>query len=316
MPSSSATVQRALKVPGVNHIVNIAGLDGASFSSAPNAATMFLALDDFPVRAKHHQTGDSILAELRKNLSGIDAANVLVIAPPPVRGIGTGGGFKMMVQDRANAGPRALEAATVAMMMKANAVPGLTSVFTLYNTGTPRIYADIDREKAQQLGVAPSDVFSTLETYLGSSYINDFNLFGRTWRVTAQADAPFRHQPSDIVNLKTRSASGHDGADRVGRDADATIPARTASSGTTSIRPRSCRAIPSPASRAGRRSRRWRISPPRRCRPVSAMNGPSSPISRRRRAIPRRSSSRSRWCSSSCCWRRSTNRWCCRSRSS
>ncbi|MBV8970862.1 MAG: multidrug efflux RND transporter permease subunit [Sphingomonadaceae bacterium] len=202
------TVNKALKVPGVHHVVNIAGLDGASFSNAPNAATMFLALDDFDVRKSHHQTGDSILADLRKTLGGIDAANVLVIAPPPVRGIGTGGGYKMMVQDRANAGPKALEAATFAMMMKANATPGLTSVFTLFNTGTPRLFADIDREKAQQLGVKPSDVFDTLSIYLGSTYINDFNLFGRTWRVTAQADAPFRHQPADIVNLKTRSASG------------------------------------------------------------------------------------------------------------
>ena len=203
-----STVAKALKIPGVNHIVDIAGLDGASFSNAPNAATMFLALDDFKVRVDHHQTGESILADLRKNLGGIDAANVLVIAPPPVRGIGTGGGFKMMVQDRNNAGPAALEKATTAMMMAANGTPGLTSVFSLYNTGTPRVFADIDREKAQQLGVAPSDVFSTLNVYLGSSYINDFNLLGRTFRVTAQADAPFRHQPSDIVNLKTRSMSG------------------------------------------------------------------------------------------------------------
>jgi hydrophobe/amphiphile efflux-1 (HAE1) family protein len=203
-----ATVAKALKVPGVNHVVDIAGLDGASFSNAPNAGTMFLALDDFAVRRDHHQTGASILGELRKTLGAIDAANVLVIAPPPVRGIGTGGGYKMMVQDRNNAGPAALEKATFGMMMAANQTPGLTSVFTLFNTGTPRLFADIDREKAQQLGVAPSEIFSTLNTYLGSSYINDFNLFGRTFRVTAQADAPFRHQPSDIVNLKTRSASG------------------------------------------------------------------------------------------------------------
>jgi multidrug efflux pump subunit AcrB len=113
-----------------------------------------------------------------------------------------------MVQDRGNKGPKALEAATFGMMMAANQTPGLTSVFTLFNTGTPRLFADIDREKAQQLGVAPSEVFATLQTYLGSSYINDFNLFGRTFRVTAQADAPFRHAPADIVNLKTRSASG------------------------------------------------------------------------------------------------------------
>ena len=202
------TVARGLKVKGVDHIVAIAGLDGASFSNAPNAGTMFLALDPFDVRSGHHQTGDSILADLRRQMGGVDAANVLVIAPPPVRGIGTGGGFKMMVQDRANHGPVALEKATFAMMMAANRTAGLTSVFTLFNTGTPRLFADIDREKAQQLGVAPSDAFSTLQTYLGSSYVNDFNLFGRTYRVTAQADAPYRHAPADILNLKTRSASG------------------------------------------------------------------------------------------------------------
>ena len=202
------TIAQSRRIGGVNHVVAIAGLDGASFSNAPNAATLFLALDDFPVRRDHHQTGDSILADLRKTLSGVDGANVLVISPPPVRGIGTGGGYKMEVQDRGNAGPRALEAATMAMMMKANATPGLTSVFTLFNTGTPRLYADIDRQKAEQLGVNPADVFATLSTYLGSTYINDFNLFGRTWRVTAQADAPFRHQPSDIENLKMRAASG------------------------------------------------------------------------------------------------------------
>ena len=209
---TDAVMQRAVKtalgVKGVDHVVSIAGLDGASFSNSPNAATMFFALDDFAKRHDNHQTGTSILNDMRAQMGGIDAANVLVIAPPPVRGIGTGGGYKMMVQDRANHGPKALEAATMGMMMAANQTDGLTSVFTLFNTGTPRIFADIDREKAQQLGVTPDQVFATLQTYLGSSYVNDFNLFGRTYRVTAQADAPFRHQPSDIVNLKTRSTSG------------------------------------------------------------------------------------------------------------
>ena len=209
---TDAVMQRAVKtalgVKGVDHVVSIAGLDGASFSNSPNAATMFFALDDFAKRHDNHQTGTSILNDMRARMGGIDAANVLVIAPPPVRGIGTGGGYKMMVQDRANHGPKALEAATMGMMMAANQTDGLTSVFTLFNTGTPRIFADIDREKAQQLGVTPDQVFATLQTYLGSSYVNDFNLFGRTYRVTAQADAPFRHQPSDIVNLKTRSTSG------------------------------------------------------------------------------------------------------------
>lgn len=209
---TDAVVQQASKIaeaaPGVDHVVGITGLDGASFSNAPNAGTMFVSLDDYPVRAKKGLSGDDILNGLRQRMGAIDTANVLVIPPPPVRGVGTGGGFKMMVQDRSGKGYKALEEATFGMMMAANQTEGLTSVFTLFNTGTPRIFADIDREKAQVLGVPPESVFGTLQTYLGSSYINDFNLFGRTYRVTAQADAPFRNEASDITNLRVRSTSG------------------------------------------------------------------------------------------------------------
>ena len=196
------------KTEGVDYSVAITGLDGASFSQASNAATFFIQMDDYPVRADKGVTGESILGSLRQRLGGVTGANVLVIPPPPVRGIGTGGGFKMMIQDRQGKGYQALEKATLAMMMQANQTDGLTSVFSLYNTGTPRIFADIDREKAQLLGVQPSAIFATLQTYLGSSYINDINLFGRTYRVTAQADAPFRNDPTDITNLKVRSSSG------------------------------------------------------------------------------------------------------------
>lgn len=201
-------IDTALATNGVKLAVAFTGLDGASFSNAPNAGTMFLQLDDFATRRENGQTGQSILGDLRGRLGAIDAANLLVIAPPPVRGIGTGGGYKMMVQDRGNKGVRALEGVTMGMMMAANQTEGLTSVFTLFNTGTPRLFLDIDREKAQQLGVLPAQVFDTLQTYLGSTYVNDFNLFGRTYRVTAQADAQYRHAPADIVALKTRSASG------------------------------------------------------------------------------------------------------------
>ncbi len=209
---TQAVIDKAVKIVratrGVDHEVAITGLDGASFSNAPNAGTMFIQMDDYPLRAKKGIDGASILGDLRKRLGAVDAANVLVIPPPPVRGIGTGGGFKMMVQDRSGKGYDALQGATFGMMMAANQTPGLTSVFTLFNTGTPRIFADIDRQKAEMLGVPPQDVFATLQTYLGSSYINDINLFGRTYRVTAQADAPYRNDPSDITNLKVRSAAG------------------------------------------------------------------------------------------------------------
>ena len=193
---------------GVKLVVAIVGLDGASFSNAPNAGTMFIQMDDFEVRQDHGQTGASILGDLRRNLGAVTEANMLVIPLPPVSGIGTGSGYKMMIQDRAGKGYPALEVATFEMMMAANQTPGLTSVFTLFNTGTPRIFADIDRDKAQQLGVNPTDIFATLQTFLGSSYVNDFNLFGRTYRVTAQADASGRNEPSDILGLRTRSASG------------------------------------------------------------------------------------------------------------
>ncbi|GGE08573.1 multidrug efflux RND transporter permease subunit [Polymorphobacter glacialis] len=201
-------VKTAMTTPGIDHAVAFAGLDGASFTNAPNAGTLFLQMDDYPLRKEKGLTGESILGDLRQRMGGITGANILVIPPPPVRGIGTGGGFKMMVQDRSGKGYQALEQAAVGMMMAGNQAPGLTSVFTLFNTGTPRVFADIDRDKAQLLGVNPSAVFSTLQVYLGSAYINDFNLFGRTYRVTAQADAAFRNDPNDITNLKVRSASG------------------------------------------------------------------------------------------------------------
>ena len=209
---TDAVLRRAVEVaqatPNVKLVVAFAGLDGSSFTNAPNAGTMFIQMDDFAVRDAKGVKQAQILGELRQRLGAIDDANLLVIPPPPVRGIGTSGGYKMMIQDRSGKGYRALEEATMAIMIAANQTEGLTSVFSLYNTGTPRIFADIDRQKAEQLGVDPSSVFSTLQTYLGSTYVNDFNLFGRTYRVTAQADAPYRNEQADILNLRTRSASG------------------------------------------------------------------------------------------------------------
>jgi multidrug efflux pump subunit AcrB len=130
------------------------------------------------------------------------------VMPPPVRGIGTSGGFRMMVEDRANAGPQALQGAVYAMMGRAAQTPGLTQVFSLFETSTPQLYLDIDRTKVQMLGVNMSDVFGALQTYLGSSYVNDFNLLGRTFRVTAQADAGYRLDPKDVLKIRVRNSSG------------------------------------------------------------------------------------------------------------
>ncbi|GAA0732096.1 efflux RND transporter permease subunit [Sphingomonas japonica] len=196
----------ALANPATENTVAFVGLDGASFSSAPNTAAMFVPLK--PHGQRPH--ADAVANELRGAFGQqISEAMLLVIPPPPVQGIGTGGGWKMMIEDRENRGLPALEQAATAMMMKANQAEGITAAFTLFNTRTPRLFADIDRERAEQLGVPVSNVFSTLGTYLGSSYVNDFNFLGRTFRVTAQADAPYRDDTADIGNLRTRSAAGN-----------------------------------------------------------------------------------------------------------
>ena len=153
-------------------------------------------------------TTASILNDLRGQMQALREAFVLVIPPPSVPGIGTGGGFKMYVQDRAGRGPRALEQAVGGIVGPANQTPGLVQVFTLFNTSTPQVYADIDRTKAEMLGVPITRFFDTLSTYMGSTFVNDFNILGRTYRVTAQADNPFRLSVRDVENLRTRSVTG------------------------------------------------------------------------------------------------------------
>ena len=194
----------ALRNPATVGTVAFAGLDGATFSNAPNAAAMFVSLKPHEDR----KGADEVANELRQQMGAITDGVLLVIPPPPVRGIGTGGGWKMLIEDRQNQGYQALEGVAFAMMMKANQSPGLTAAFTTFNARTPRLKADIDRQRAEQLGVPVQNVFATLGTYLGSTYINDFNFLGRTYRVTAQADAPYRDEIADIGKLRTRSASG------------------------------------------------------------------------------------------------------------
>ncbi|WP_448657861.1 efflux RND transporter permease subunit [Sphingomonas sp. CJ99] len=194
----------ALANPHVRDTPAFVGLDGASFSTAPNTAAMFVAFKEHGVRPH----SDEIANQLRGAFAELNEGMLLVIPPPPVQGIGTGGGWKMMIEDRENRGYQALEQATFAMMGAASQADGIAGAFSLFNTRTPRLYADVDRERAEQLGVPVQNVFSTLGTYLGSTYVNDFNFLGRTFRVTAQADAPYRDEAADIGRLKTRSASG------------------------------------------------------------------------------------------------------------
>ncbi|MCS6627335.1 efflux RND transporter permease subunit [Roseibacterium beibuensis] len=210
---TEAVMNRASEIiggtEGVEGLVAFAGLDGSSFSFGSNAATIFVRLDAFEERKSAEQAAAALAGAITGATMGIEDANIFVIAPPAVQGLGNGNGFQMMVQDTSGAGYRPLEGATFAMMGAAAQAPDqVQQVFSTYNTGSPRIAADVDRDKALMMGVQPADVFNTLGVYLGSSYVNDFNFLGRTFRVTAQAEPSARDDVADIANLKTRSASG------------------------------------------------------------------------------------------------------------
>jgi hydrophobe/amphiphile efflux-1 (HAE1) family protein len=202
-------VALALQIPGVVGAVNIVGFSGATFTNAPNAGAIFLVLAPFAQRAHDpKQSATAIQRSLFMKAASIQEGVVFVVLPPPVRGVGNAGGFRMMIEDRAGQGPAALQAATYAMMGRAAQTPGLQQVFSLFETSTPQLYLDIDRTKAQLLGINVQDVFSALQIYLGSAYVNDFNLFGRTFRVVAEADQQFRAEPRDVLNIRVRNASG------------------------------------------------------------------------------------------------------------
>ncbi len=202
-------VEIALQVPGVAHAVNIVGFSGATFSQAPNAGAIFVTLDPFAERAKdRNKSAAAIQGQLFGKLAAIPEALLIVVAPPPVQGIGNAGGFRMMIEDRGGRGLGALQGVTYAMMGRAAQTRGLQQVYSLFETSTPQLFLDIDRTKAQLLGINMPEVFSALQTYLGSAYVNDFNLLGRTFRVTAQADSKFRLDTEDVLRLRVRNSSG------------------------------------------------------------------------------------------------------------
>ena len=200
--------QVILGTPGVEHTVAFSGLDGATLTNAPNAGAIFSSLAPFADRDRQGLTASAILGQLRGRLAGIEDAFIITVAPPPVSGIGNAGGFKMMLQDQNGAGPGALQSAAQTLAAAANRTPGLVGVFSPFNAGTPAVFADIDRVKAEKLGVSPDKVFEALQVYLGSAYVNDFNYLGRTYEVLAQADGRFRNTAADIARLKTRNAAG------------------------------------------------------------------------------------------------------------
>jgi hydrophobe/amphiphile efflux-1 (HAE1) family protein len=198
----------ALDTPGIIRVAAFAGLSGATRTQASNAAALFPVFEEPEIRLKKGLSARVITGDLRKRLSSIEGAFIIVIPPPPVPGIGTGGGFTMRIQDRQGRGSLLLAQATDELVAAARKAPGLTSVFSPFTANTPQVFVDIDRIKAQKLGVPIQNVTDAIEIYFGSAYVNDFNLFGRTYHVTAQADLPFRKENADLARLRTRNAAG------------------------------------------------------------------------------------------------------------
>ncbi len=205
---SKAIVKAVLHAPGVAAVSSNIGVEATSQTQNSNSLQDFVILKGFEDRSKAKLTLPGIVADLTKRTAGILDAQIRVIPPPPVRGIGTAGGFKMIVEDRQKVGYPQLEHVAQQFSEDAQKTGKLGKAFITFSTKTPRLYADIDREKAEMLGVADQNVFGALQTYIGSSYINDFTYLGYTYQVRAQADWPSRRDDADVLGLKTRSASG------------------------------------------------------------------------------------------------------------
>ncbi|MDO9169556.1 MAG: multidrug efflux RND transporter permease subunit [Methylobacter sp.] len=206
-------VQQATRIiretKGVKHVIAYAGFSILSGSSQSNVATMFTLLDDFDQRVGHPELhANAIITSLNERLAQVEGAHIAVFAPPPIRGMSSTGGFKLQVQDRTNAGVDALQSTVNELIAKGNEQPGLVGLFTTFRAEVPQLFLDVDRTRAMSMDVPLKEVFDTLQIYLGSMYVNDFNSFGRTYQVVAQADSDFRMKPVDITALKTRNLQG------------------------------------------------------------------------------------------------------------
>jgi hydrophobe/amphiphile efflux-1 (HAE1) family protein len=198
----------ALKQPGVEHAVEFPGLSVTNFGPKSNAAVIFIGLKPFEERKSSDLKSGAILAALNQKFSTIQDAFVAVFPPPAVNGLGAIGGFKMMLEDKAGLGDSTLYATTQALLGRAYQTPGLAGQFSSFQINVPQLFADVDRDKVKQLDLRLNDLFSTLQIYLGSQYVNDFNKFGRTYQVIAQADAPYRANSENITQLKVRNGRG------------------------------------------------------------------------------------------------------------
>jgi hydrophobe/amphiphile efflux-1 (HAE1) family protein len=197
-----------LATPGFKHTSGYAGLSGATFTNASNAAAIFAVLEPHEVREAKGLKLDGMVNELRRRLGAIQEATALVFVPPVVRGMGNAAGFSMRLQDKAGIGSTELAALAQNVIREANATPGIRNTFTTFQASTPQIFVDVDRDKAQMLRVPVGNIFEAMRIYMGSAYVNDFNMLGRTWRVTAQADGDFRLDPDNVNRIRVRNADG------------------------------------------------------------------------------------------------------------
>ena len=194
--------------PNVEDAIAFPGLSINGFTNSSNSGIVFATLKPFAERTRADQSGGAVAGQLNQAFGSIQDAFIAMFPPPPVAGLGTTGGFKLQIEDRASLGYEAMDNAVKAFMGKAYQTPELAGLFTSWQVNVPQLYANIDRTKARQLGVPVTDIFDTLQIYLGSLYANDFNQFGRTYSVRVQADAAYRARAEDVGLLKVRSATG------------------------------------------------------------------------------------------------------------
>lgn len=209
---TDAVMQQAMAaaedMPGIAEVVAFSGFNAASSSQESNSGALFMRLTDSEQRMEEGLDAVTLSQQLMGQLSSVQEATIIIIPPPTVQGMGNGGGWRMMIQDQTGNNYQRLEDAANSMVQAAAEIPEVTGAFNQFSTGAPRLFADLDREKAQLLGVRPVDVFNTMNIYLGSLYVNDLNLFGRTYQVIAQAEQDFRDDREDVLNLRVRSVTG------------------------------------------------------------------------------------------------------------
>ncbi len=194
--------------PGITHTVSFAGLSVNGLVTSPSQGAVFEVLDNFDRRRSPQLSANAIMARLNQQLSQVPDAVINTFPAPSIQGLGQLGGFRMQIEDRAGVGPKALNDAIQQIVADASKDPRLAGVYSGYQIGVPKIRADVDREKARAQGVNLTDLFETMQVFMGSLYVNDFNRFGRTYQVNVQADQKFRLQPEDLLRLQTRNAAG------------------------------------------------------------------------------------------------------------